>query len=44
MEILWGSATLREGVDAGAAAAEILDGVDAELEDFGTSVERHLLY
>ncbi len=44
IDILWGSATLREGVDAGAAAAEILDGVDAELEDFGTSVERHLLY
>ncbi len=44
IDILWGSASLREGVDAGATATEILAGVDAELETFSESVGRHLLY
>ena len=44
IDILWGSAALREGVDAGAAANEILSGVDAELATFTASVERYLLY
>ena len=44
IDILWGHSGLREGVDAGAAAEEILDGVKAELPAFGESVERYLLY
>ena len=44
IDILWGHPALREGVDAGAGAEEILDGVKAELSAFGESVKRHLLY
>lgn len=44
IDILWGSPALREGVDAGATAEAILQGVDAELEAFGASVEECLLY
>jgi len=44
IDILWGSTSLREGVDAAATASEILDGVDAELATFSASVERYLLY
>ena len=44
IDILWGSPALREGVDAGATAEAILQGVDAELEGFGASVEGCLLY
>ena len=44
IDILWAHSGLREGVDAGAGAVEILEGVHAELEDFATSVERHLVY
>ena len=44
IDILWGSATLREGVDGGATAEEILDGVDHELAAFTKSVELYLLY
>ncbi len=44
IDILWGGAGLREGVDAGATTLEILEGVDDELDAFGESVEPHLLY
>ena len=44
IDILWGGAELRQGVDAGATANEILQGVDGELDAFSTSVERYLLY
>ena len=44
IDILWGHAGLREGVDAGQTTGEILDGVEAGLEDFGASVEPFLLY
>ncbi len=44
IDILWGGPSLREGVDAGATAAGILAGVDGELEAFGESVERYLMY
>ena len=44
IDILWGHVGLREGVDAGATAGEILGGVEAEMEDFGASVEPFLLY
>jgi len=44
IDILWGHAGLREGVDAGASADEILAGVDAELDSFTASVEPYLLY
>ncbi len=44
IDILWGSASLREGVDAGATASEILAGVDTELATFSASVEQYLLY
>ncbi len=44
IDILWGGAGLRQGVDAGCSAAEILAGVDGELEAFGTSVPEYLLY
>jgi len=44
IDILWGSASLREGVDAGATATDILAGVNADLATFSASVERYLLY
>ena len=44
IDILWGGAGLRQGVDAGATANEILGGVDRELDAFRKSVERYLLY
>jgi len=44
IDILWGGPELREGVDAGATADEILEGVDAELGAFAASAERYLLY
>ncbi len=44
IDILWGSAALREAVDAGATAAEILDGVDTEMDAFGESVKPYLGY
>ena len=44
IDILWGHAGLREGVDAGAGTDEILAGVDAELEEFGAAAEGCLLY
>ena len=44
IDILWGHSGLREGVQDGATTDEILEGVEAELEGFAMSVERHLLY
>ena len=44
IDILWGNARLREGVQQGESADEILAGVEADLEGFGTGVKRHLLY
>ena len=44
IDILWGGPELREGVDAGATADEILASVDAELDAFAASVGRYLLY
>ena len=44
IDILWGSPALREGVDAGATADEILAGANAEVAAFGDKVERYLLY
>ena len=44
IDILWGNARLREGVQQGESADEILAGVEADLEGFGTRVKRHLLY
>ena len=44
IDILWGGAELREGVDAGATTLEILEGVDDELDAFSESVEPYLLY
>ena len=44
IDILWGHSGLRDGVQHGMATDEILAGVEAELEGFGTSAERHLLY
>ena len=44
IDILWGGSGLRQGVDAGATANEILEDVDRELAAFAASVERYLLY
>ena len=44
IDILWGGPGLREGIDAGATADEILDGVDRELAAFAASAAGHLLY
>jgi hypothetical protein len=44
IDILWGSAGLREGVDAGHSVADILQGSDEECAAFGRGVEGALLY
>lgn len=44
IDILWGHAGLREGVDAGAAVGEILEGVDTELAAFGETARPYLIY
>ena len=44
IDILWGHAGLRTGVDSGATVAEVVRGVDEELTDFGDGVARFLLY
>ncbi len=44
IDILWGNARLRKGVQGGETTDEILSGVEAELEEFATPVNRHLLY
>jgi uncharacterized protein YbbC (DUF1343 family) len=43
IDILWGSRSLREGIDAGLDAAAILDGADAETASFGVLAEPYLL-
>ena len=44
IDILWGHAGLRTGVDSGATVDEILHDVEGELTDFSDSVARFLLY
>lgn len=44
IDILWGHAGLREGIDAGASVAEILRGVEEECAAFGRGVATFLLY
>lgn len=44
IDLLWGHDGLREGIDAGRGADEILAGVDEELNAFTRSVEPYLLY
>jgi uncharacterized protein YbbC (DUF1343 family) len=44
IDILWGHEGLREGVDAGATASEILDGVAEEISAFEESVRPYLIY
>ena len=44
IDILWGNAGLREGVQGGKGTEEILSAVAAELDAFAISVKRHLLY
>ena len=44
IDILWGNAALREGVQGGETTDAILSGVEAELGEFATPVNRHLLY
>ena len=44
MDILWGHAGLREGIDGGATVAEILRGVEEECGDFGKLGRAFRLY
>ena len=44
IDILWGNPGLREGVEAGLDANDILLGLGAGLDDFAASVEPYLLY
>ena len=44
IDILWGHPGLREGIDAGATANDILEGVDAELAMFTEEIQPYLLY
>jgi len=44
IDILWGHPGLREGIDAGATADDILEGVDAELAMFTEEIQPYLLY
>ena len=44
IDILWGSPTLREGIDDGTTVDEILEAEEAALVDFGASVAPCLLY
>lgn len=44
IDILWGSDRLRNGIDRGGSATEILTGTDAELEEFGRAVAPYRLY
>lgn len=44
IDILWGHDGLRTGIDAGADAAEIMEGTEAELEQFARSTAPHMLY
>jgi uncharacterized protein YbbC (DUF1343 family) len=44
IDILWGHAGLREGIDAGSSVDEILDGVEEELAGFTEELQPYLLY
>lgn len=44
IDILWGHAGLRDGVDSGASVDEILADVEAEISAFEASVQPYLLY
>ena len=44
IDILWGHSGLREGVQEGASADEILGGVEGELSEFADAVGPYLLY
>ena len=44
IDILWGHDGLRTGIDAGADAAELMEGTEAELEQFARSAAPHMLY
>ncbi len=44
IDILWGHDGLRTGIDAGAGATEIMEGAEAELEQFARSATPHMLY
>lgn len=44
IDILWGSAGLREGIDAGAVPSEILSGAREEVDAFTARAGPHLLY
>jgi uncharacterized protein YbbC (DUF1343 family) len=44
IDVLWGSDSLRRGIDAGATVGEILDGVDEEIREFEKMLEPYLLY
>ena len=44
IDILWGHAGLREGIDGGASVDEILEGIPDELAAFEGSIRPYLLY
>ena len=44
IDILWGHDGLREGLEAGVSATEIVEGGDAEREAFRKEAESALLY
>jgi hypothetical protein len=44
IDILWGHDGLRRGVDAGASAEKILEGVEDECDAFASSAESYRLY
>lgn len=44
IDILWGHDSLRTGIDAGAGAAEIMLGTEAEVAQFARSATPHMLY
>jgi uncharacterized protein YbbC (DUF1343 family) len=44
IDLLYGSAALREGIDRGATPAQLLAGVDAELAEFAARARPYLLY
>ena len=44
IDILWGHDGLRTGIDAGACSTEIMEGMEAELEQFARSATPHMLY
>ena len=44
IDILWGHDGLRTGIDAGACSTEIMEGTEAEMEQFARSAAPHMLY